>query len=359
MNTRTVTWTVDVTSLGFTFGILDIIIQSISFSLMCYTLYTTYQQLRRNPTYFWKASMAGVLCLAPVPLFEIAYSLSSFSSQSLWPFSPMLTLLADILLRIACVLLTLCRFRRLLIVSNQYRHAQVVHNIMSLVIVVAMTASLWSNCVLRVTQLQTGVNNAANSITPAGEADLVNRDRIIGFVTFVIVFAASIATDTLFLIILTRAADGVRDASKSGGKPSATSPTPTDAVSSVAACDEKRRQRRQFIAELMLPYAPSALVAILYFVLQVLAIVAPWIPRLNYSSIALNRFAPAVEAFVFYNVTVRQTRKIMREGAHASRSTPAGRVSSATKASGADQSMDTTTTNTAMGTRGTLGSKVV
>ncbi|KAL7749320.1 hypothetical protein RI367_005191 [Sorochytrium milnesiophthora] len=321
LHPRGVTWTVDMSSLAGIFGTLNLVLQTASFILMCRTLYTALTNLWRNQSRFWIASAVGVLCLTPVPLFEICYTLSSFSNQTLWSYPPWVTLIGDILLRVACLLLALCRFYRVSVISPLPKsHTSRLFYSMSALIGLSMLVNLWSDAALRLAEIRLGTSGAAGTSTLPEEQALIASDRVVGFVTFLIFQGAVVATDYAFVRILFAAAGQVTAVSHpvtNGGS------APVNTAGGNMA--EIVRQRK-LTKTLLLPYLPSVIIALLYIFVQILAFVAPTIPKINFTAIALNRFAPAVEAFVFYNVTVRQTRMIMREAKSysASKSTGGG-----------------------------------
>ncbi|KAL7749357.1 hypothetical protein RI367_005228 [Sorochytrium milnesiophthora] len=298
LSRRGVHWTINTTGLLFILGITDIIIQTLAFCMLVFTLRTAFLQLRRNQSRFWVASFTGLVCLTPVPLFEITFNLSQFSSESLWVFPPWATLIGDILLRVASVILVICRFHRVYIISQlPPTRSKLLFTTASFLIGIAMAVNLWSNFIVRVAQINDHYDSASNLPTPLDEIPLNQDDRTISFATFILVNGAVVATDVIFFTIVIRSATKLKDI----------------AHKSKSASLEEARKQRQIILRLLLPYLPSLAVTLLYLAVLLVTIIAPSIPKMTFASIALNRFAPAVEAFIFYNFTVGQTRRVMNE----------------------------------------------
>ncbi|KAL7749360.1 hypothetical protein RI367_005231 [Sorochytrium milnesiophthora] len=261
----------DITS---TQGVIDIAIQSVAFCLLCYSLWMVCSQLQHSARRFWVASFIGLLCMAPVPLFGITLTLLSFTTQSQFSFPTYVALIGDVLLRLGCIVLTLCRFQRVRRVCQlPKRWSTALLYSASGAVVAAMAVNLWSDVSLRLQRAQDG---AANVLTLPVEEWL---DRTVAFASFVVVNGANLATDIIFFAVLFR---------------SASPPRPT------------RAQLAQGL---------STTISLLYLALQTVAVAAPWVPNMTYASIALNRFVPAVDAFVFYAFIVFRTRRIVEANA--------------------------------------------
>ncbi|KAL7749322.1 hypothetical protein RI367_005193 [Sorochytrium milnesiophthora] len=257
----------DITS---TQGVIDITIQSLAFCLLCYSLWVVCCQLQHSARRFWVASFIGLLCMAPVPLFGITFTLLSFTTQSQFSFPTYVALIGDVLLRLGCIMLTLCRFHRVRRVCQlPKRWSTALLYSASGAVVAAMAVNLWSDVSLR-------LQRAQDVLTLPVEEWL---DRTIAFASFVLVNGANLATDIILFAVLFR---------------SASSPRPT---------------RAQLARGLLLT------ILLLYLALQTVAVAAPWVPNMTYASIALNRFVPAVDAFVFYTFIVFRTRRIVESNA--------------------------------------------
>ncbi|KAL7749321.1 hypothetical protein RI367_005192 [Sorochytrium milnesiophthora] len=291
--TRSAPIIVDPSSLVDRLRIADIAIQAIAFCMMCYTLWTVSLRFGRDrSSWFWRASLFGVLCLTPVPLFELIYVLDLFASMGAFPYGFGEGFVGDLLLRIASATIVICRFQRLLIVSPwPKQRSKYLFYGMSLTVIVLMIVDLWA----------TGVTRLA-FVTPSTPfMELLtdfNMLRTVDVITLPALHIISLATDLQFVLVLINSKLQVKSATKTtSGAPQAT---------------DMLRQRA-FLTHLILPYLPSALCAMLFIVLIGVEFTRPADTNLSFCSIALTRFTPTIEAFVFFNVTIQQTRNIIQQ----------------------------------------------
>ncbi|KAJ3374788.1 hypothetical protein GGF31_006686 [Allomyces arbusculus] len=298
--TTGVHWVVDFSTMGDALTLVTLILQCLAFLMLVWAVTLVVPSVRRNSSKFWKASLVGTVLLVPVPLFEVAFTLSMWSVQSLWPFPPYVTLIGDVLVRAGYGLITVCRFWRLKLISPEHpTRATMLFRGASALILVVTLASLGSSFALRFTEWSHhayGVDVHA-SVPDAAVLARRNDDRLVGFVTFMTVHLANLITDILFFKTI---------------------------LSSMSAT---RMTSRDWIA-LTLPYAAPVATTAAYVVVLVVSFVRPDTPYVIFFSIALNRLAPAIETFLFFRFSVAHTRRLLQAGSSSggnagARTTPA------------------------------------
>ncbi|KAL7751804.1 hypothetical protein RI367_002804 [Sorochytrium milnesiophthora] len=286
---RRVVWVIRLSSPEGVANVCNVILQSISFCMMVYTFAVVVRQVQRNRSPFWKASLIGVLCMVPVPLFEVSFTLANMTRQTLIPYPAYCTLICDVFLRVSCIVIAVCRFRRAKIVSTlpEHRSAQIFYA-MSVMVVLAMGVNMWSDFTFRLAQTSDGRADASGGHSPSSEWLSSAVDKAISFITFLLLFVAGVATDLVFIVILVRASTAAR----MGGRSAET----------IRFRDLLKEKR--FVARMVLPYVPSTAAVLIYIVAYAV--------NFTFLAIGFNRIAPAIEAFVFYNVTVKQTRIVTK-----------------------------------------------
>ncbi|KNE68833.1 hypothetical protein AMAG_13471 [Allomyces macrogynus ATCC 38327] len=284
--TEGVHWVVDFSTTGDALTLVTLILQCLAFLMLVWAVTLVVPSMRRNSSKFWKASLVGTVLLVPVPLFEVAFTLSMWSAQSLWPFPPYVTLIGDVLVRAGYGVITVCRFWRLKLITPEHpARATMLFRCASALILVVTLASLGSSFALRLTEWTHrayGVNIHATTPDPEVIARR-NDDRLVGFITFMAVHLANLVTDILFFKTI---------------------------LSSMSAT---RMTSRDWIA-LSLPYAAPVAATAAYVVVLVVSFVKPDTPYVIFFSIALNRLAPAIETFLFFRFSVAHTRRLLQAG---------------------------------------------
>ncbi|KAJ3364497.1 hypothetical protein GGF32_001597 [Allomyces javanicus] len=279
-------WVVDFSTTGDALTLVTLILQCLAFVMLVWAVTLVVPSARRNSSMFWTASLVGTVLLVPVPLFEVAFTLSMWSAQSLWPFPPYVTLVGDVLVRAGYGLITVCRFWRLKLISPEHpTRATKLFRAASALILVVTLASLGSSFALRLTETTHhayGVDIHSNTPDPVVLARR-NDDRLIGFITFMTVHVANLITDILFYKTI---------------------------LSSMSAA---RMTSRDWIA-LTLPYAAPVAATAAYVVILVVSFVRPDTPYVIFFSIALNRLAPAIETVLFFRFSVAHTRRLLQAG---------------------------------------------
>ncbi|KNE69350.1 hypothetical protein AMAG_13718 [Allomyces macrogynus ATCC 38327] len=279
-------WVVDFTTMGDALTLFTFILQCLAFLMLVWAVTLVLPSVRRNSSKFWKASLVGTILLVPVPLFEVAFTLSMWSAQSLWSFPPYVTLIGDVFVRAGYGLITVCRFWRLKLISPEHpARATMLFRAASALILIATLASLGSSFALRLTETTHrayGVDIHSTTPDPVVLARR-NDDRLVGFITFMTVHLANLVTDILFFKTI---------------------------LSSMSAA---RMASRDWIA-LTLPYAAPVAATAVYVATLIVSFVRPDTPYVIFFSIALNRLAPAIETVLFFRFSVAHTRRLLQAG---------------------------------------------
>ncbi|ORZ35455.1 hypothetical protein BCR44DRAFT_1434262 [Catenaria anguillulae PL171] len=243
--------------------------------------------LRKNKSLFWKSSMVGSLMLVPVPLFELGFTFSMWTAQTLWGWPPLTTLVGDVFVRGGYGIITVCRFWRLKLISpSRPSTALKYFRLMSGCILLVTLVNLYSAAALRITETVTGQFGVISSET-TNKAVLAMRtqDKILGFITFMAVHLSNFMCDVLFAKTIF-----------------------TSVRKSHQKVDLTPSERRG----LVYPYVPPAVITLAYMFCSILSLTSPHIPNVIYFSIALNRLAPIIEAFCFYAFSVNHTRMLLK-----------------------------------------------
>ncbi|KAL7751768.1 hypothetical protein RI367_002768 [Sorochytrium milnesiophthora] len=263
-------------------GLLDIVVQFAIFSILMYTISRAALQYMRNPGWFWRVSLVGLACLAPISLFEATYVLDNYKDMAIIPFAYGAGVTSDILLRIACACIAVCRLQRLRALGHQSRRlSTALFYAVSTIMVTVMATNLWPTLAARL---------AFNSSTASLEDmwDAYVRARNADIWAFLAIHTANILMDVAFVVAAARLYPQVGSIGHHGHKGS----------------DAHWR--------CTLPYLPSLLAATLSIVLELTGPCHSLDHPLSFVAVALLRLVPTAQAYTFYNVTVSQTRCIMQ-----------------------------------------------
>ncbi|KAI9218331.1 hypothetical protein BC828DRAFT_388935 [Blastocladiella britannica] len=263
--------------------------QVLCFILISITAYLVFQQLRRNRSVFWKASLVGVVLLMPVNLFEIFFTLSQWTHQTLWSFSTINTMVADILVRCGYCLVTLCRFWRLRLIAPVHRsRSMLIFRASSVFVILVTLVSLYSSVSLHIVEFIYKQDGVVNLTTKNATVQYFrDQDRLLQFLTFLLVHVCDLSCDFLFIR---------------------------------AILQSLKRTRQQITLTrtyMVLPYIPPILITILYMTASIIVITKTATTGvlstfIVFSSIALSRIAPVVETFCFYAFSVHHSRLLLK-----------------------------------------------
>ncbi|KAI9190019.1 hypothetical protein H9P43_001452 [Blastocladiella emersonii ATCC 22665] len=257
-------------------------LQFLSFVALLYNLSVVFPQWKKNRSTFWHASLIGSLLLLPVPLFEISFVLSRFTSGTLWPFPSYLTIIGDVFVRTGYGIITVCRFHRLRIVSPLRRKTSTrVFYVAATLIFCVAAACIYSSFALRLAELPLKLGQAP----PQHVLALREQDRLINFIAFSCSTLASLATDFLFYNVI---------------------------VASTLSVQDRSAISLRVKLEIIGPYLPAIVTGFVYITCLLLSFFAPSIPSMQFSSNTLGKLIPAIDSVIFYRFSIQQTKTLLK-----------------------------------------------
>ncbi|KAJ3363340.1 hypothetical protein GGF32_004334 [Allomyces javanicus] len=279
---------------------------------------------------FWIASTIACLFLLATSLLEIVYTLTRISQFTWFPWPRITSIGGDITVRLGYAILTTVRFWRLRAISPFQRQKYFPYA--TAIVWIVLLVSL--GCVSAVRVLDQKYGNRV----PAPE-DLVNArqgEQVLSFIAFLIVQLFNLAVDVLFYQIIAKNLDMLRGSTKQstqdGGSESANASTTGGAAGMAVAKSAKKgisaseKARR----EVILSFLPPVAVDIAYLIALIFSMISANAAGITHMVVTLNRFAPTVEAVIFFVFSIKQTRKLVRSN-------------NATSGSGASQSQSALT----------------
>ncbi|KNE58455.1 hypothetical protein AMAG_04026 [Allomyces macrogynus ATCC 38327] len=268
---------------------------------------------------FWIASTIACLFLLATSLLEIVYTLTRISQFTWFPWPRITSIGGDITVRLGYAILTTVRFWRLRAISPFQRQKYFPYA--TAIVWIVLLVSL--GCVSAVRVLEQKYGNRV----PVPE-DLVSArqgEQVLSFIAFLIVQLFNLAVDVLFYQIIAKNLDMLRGstrqstqdggsesvgASTTGGAGMAAAGTISSATTKSAkkATSASEKARR----EVILSFLPPVAVDIAYLIALIFSMISANAAGITHMVVTLNRFAPTVEAVIFFVFSIKQTRKLVR-----------------------------------------------
>ncbi|ORZ31901.1 hypothetical protein BCR44DRAFT_37272 [Catenaria anguillulae PL171] len=235
---------------------------------------------------FWLPTLLGLLLLLVTCLIEITFVAGYFDGFKAFMWTPIHTLSGDVTVRLGVMITASLRLWRLYLIVQERNQKIVLASMFCVCFVMLLTLGFtidlraYEAAVLLIQPRPLAIRNAL--------IFLRTQESLVSFLSFFIVKIFSIAADIVFITVL-------MENGRSAGK----------------------NARKLTKTQILSPYLINVLFSIVYLIVVGLTRIV-WDSAtynfIQFTNITLNRFCPALEAFIFYRFTINQSRHLLLRG---------------------------------------------